>query len=153
MYDSFCRCQVCPYKARSSSQLQVHLRIHTGDTPYQCKKCGHYFKVKSDLKRHMRTHTGEKPYSCPEPDCAYRCSIRSMKLLFLVFYTLTFSQKSPGFYVTAENLEETLWEKEKLLVTSNFSFSHSVSYPIGELFAIYMKFTIVVCKLFQFGRV
>ena len=29
------------------------------------------------------------------------------------------------------NLLKTLWKKEKLLVTSNFSFSHSVFYPFG----------------------
>ena len=51
------------------------------------------------------------------------------------------------------SLLKTLWEKEKLLVTSNFSFSHSVFYPFGELSAIFVKFEIVVCKLFQFGRV
>ena len=42
--------------------------------------------------------------------------------------------------------------KGKLLVTSNFSFSHSVFYPPGELSGIFIKFEIVVCKLFQFGR-
>ena len=45
------------------------------------------------------------------------------------------------------------WEKEKLLITSNFSFSHSVFYLFGELSAIFVKFEIVVCKLFHFGRV
>ena len=45
------------------------------------------------------------------------------------------------FYVSAEkNLMKTLWEKEKLLVTSNFSFSLSVVYYIGELPAILIKF-------------
>ena len=34
-----------------------------------------------------------------------------------------------------------MWEKEKLLVTSNFSFSH--------IFAIFVNFENVVCKLFQ----
>ena len=48
---------------------------------------------------------------------------------------------------------KTPWEKEKLLVTSNFSFSHRVFYLFGELSAIFIKFEIVVCKLFQFGRV
>ena len=48
---------------------------------------------------------------------------------------------------------ETLWEKEKLLVTRNFSFSHSVSYPLGELSSIFIEFEIAVCKLFQFRRV
>ena len=37
------------------------------------------------------------------------------------------------------------------IVTSNFSFSHSVFYPFGDLFAFFIKSKIVVCKLFQFG--
>ena len=50
-------------------------------------------------------------------------------------------------------LMKTLWEKVKLLVTSNFSFSHSVFYPHGELSAIFIKFEIVVCTFFQLRRV
>ena len=48
---------------------------------------------------------------------------------------------------------KTLREKEKLLVTSNFSFSYRVFYPFGELSSIFIKIKIVLCKLFQFGRV
>ena len=48
---------------------------------------------------------------------------------------------------------KTRWEKEKLLIKSNFFFSHSVFYPFGQLSSIFVKFEIVVCKLFQFGRV
>ena len=55
--------------------------------------------------------------------------------------------------VCSTMLLKTLWEKEKLLVMSNFSFSHSVFYSFGELTAIFIKFEIVVCKLFQFGEV
>ena len=67
---------------------------------------------------------------------------------------LTLSQTSPGFLcVCSASLLKTLWEKEKLLVTSNFSFSRSVFYPFGELSAIFIKFKIAVCKLFQFDRV
>ena len=55
--------------------------------------------------------------------------------------------------VCSTRLLKTLWEKEKLLVTSNFSFSHSVFYPIFELSTIFIKFKIVVCKPFEFGRV
>ena len=43
---------------------------------------------------------------------------------------------------------KTLWEKEKLLLTSNFSFSHNVFYPFQEPSTILIKFEIVVCKLF-----
>ena len=64
-------------------------------------------------------------------------------------------QNKPWFFrVCSKSLLKTLWEeKEKLLVTSNFSFSHSVFYPIGELSAVFTKFKIVVCKLFRIGRV
>ena len=41
----------------------------------------------------------------------------------------------------------------KKLIKSNFPFSHSVFYLFGELSAIFIKFKIVGCKLFQFGRV
>ena len=59
-----------------------------------------------------------------------------------------FPNKACFFRVYGTSLLKTLWEKEKLLVTSNFSFSHSVFYPFGELSAIYVKLEIVVCKLF-----
>ena len=55
--------------------------------------------------------------------------------------------------VCSTSLLKTLWEKEKLLVKSNFSFSRSVFYPSRELSAIFIKFEIVIFKLFQFGRV
>ena len=55
--------------------------------------------------------------------------------------------------VCSTSLLKTLWEKEKLLLTSNFSFSHSVFYPFGEFAAIFIKYDIAVCKLLYFGRV
>ena len=67
---------------------------------------------------------------------------------------LTLSQTSPGFYVSAVQVFwKTLWGKEKLLITSNFSFSHSVFHTLGELSSIFIKFEIVVCKHFLFGSV
>ena len=47
--------------------------------------------------------------------------------------------------VCSTSLLKTLWEKEKLLVTSNFSFSLSVFYPFVELFVIFIK--IQNCRL------
>ena len=54
--------------------------------------------------------------------------------------------------VCSTSLLKTMWEKEKLLITSNFSFSHSVFYLLRELSAIFYKFEIVVCKLFAFWK-
>ena len=45
-----------------------------------------------------------------------------------------------------------VWEKEKLLVASDFSFSNNVFYLFEELSATFIKFENVVCKLFQFGN-
>ena len=52
--------------------------------------------------------------------------------------------------VCGTSLLKTLREKEKLLVMSNFSFFPPV---FTILSAIFIKFKIVICKLFQFGRV
>ena len=46
-----------------------------------------------------------------------------------------------------------LWEKDKLLEMRNFSFSHSVFYLFEELVTFSSNLEIVVCNLFQFGRV
>ena len=62
-----------------------------------------------------------------------------------------FPNKPCFLRVCSTHLLKTPWEKEKLLVTSNFSFSHSVFYLVGELSAIFVKLKIVVCTLFQFG--
>ena len=72
------------------------------------------------------------------------------------FYLSSFNPfpNKPWFLrVCSKRLLKKLWEKGKLLVTSNFSFSHNVFYPFGELSAIFIKFETVVCRLFQFGNV
>ena len=64
---------------------------------------------------------------------------------------LTLSQTSPGFYLSAVQVFWKHRKKDKLLVMSSFYFSHSVFYTFEELSSIFIKFEIVVCKLFQFG--
>ena len=48
---------------------------------------------------------------------------------------------------------ENVVEKKKLLKMSYLSFTLSVFYLFEELYAIFIKVKIVVCKPFQFGRV
>ena len=69
------------------------------------------------------------------------------------FLVNPFPNKPWFLRVCSTSLLKTLWEKEKLLVTSNFSFSQGVFYPFGELSAICILLKLVFCKLFQFGRV
>ena len=51
------------------------------------------------------------------------------------------------------SLLKTLWEKEKMLVTSIFSFFHSVFYPIKDRNHHLSYVYFVVCKCFQFGHI
>ena len=44
---------------------------------------------------------------------------------------------------------ETLWEKGKLLVKTNFSFSRSIFYPFGNLSAIFIEIKDVVADTFN----
>ena len=56
----------------------------------------------------------------------------------------------PGFLrVCSKRLLKTMKEKKKLLVMSNFSFSHIVFYPFGELSVIFINFENVVCNSFS----
>ena len=60
----------------------------------------------------------------------------------------------PRFFlcVWSTSVLKTLLEKKKLLVPSNFSFSHTVFYPFEELSAIFIEFEIVIWEVFQFER-
>ena len=73
-----------------------------------------------------------------------------LKILKFIINLNPLPNKSWFLPVCSTSLLKTLWEKEKLLMKSNFSFSRSVFYPLGKLSAIFVKSEIVVYKLFQF---
>ena len=73
--------------------------------------------------------------------------------LFFTFNLNPFPNKPWFVHVCGTSLLKTLWDKEKLLVTSHFSLSHSVFYSLGKLTAILIKSEIVDCNLFQLGPV
>ena len=81
-------------------------------------------------------------------------SSEKMCNILLLFIPLIPFQHNDSFWRSWKtSLLKTLWKKEKLLIMSKFSITHSVFYPFRELSAIFIKFKIVVCRLFQFGPV
>ena len=84
-------------------------------------------------------------------------NISICKYLRLTFSNINPFPNKPWFSrVCSKSLLKTLWEKGEIARHEQFLlFLHvwrTFFYMFGELYAVFIKFDIVVCKLYQFGK-
>lgn len=63
--------KVCGKAFIQHGNMQEHMRIHTGECPFECHICGRKFKTSSQVRMHIKRHEVNKPLKCNLCDKAF----------------------------------------------------------------------------------
>ncbi|XP_070535423.1 zinc finger E-box-binding homeobox 2-like isoform X2 [Ptychodera flava] len=108
-------CEICNKAFVNIYRLQRHMLTHsTGNRKFKCSECHKAFKYKHHLKEHLRIHSGEKPYECPtckkrfSHSGSYSSHISSKKCTPLKYVPPLHSEKAAPVKVMNDKINHTI---------------------------------------------
>ncbi|XP_063580999.1 PR domain zinc finger protein 1 isoform X3 [Pongo abelii] len=132
--------KVCHKRFSSTSNLKTHLRLHSGEKPYQCKVCPAKFTQFVHLKLHKRLHTRERPHKCSQ------CHKNYIHLCSLKVHLKGNCAAAPAPGLPSEDLTRINEEIEKFDISDNADRLEDVEDDISVISVVEKEILAVVRK-------
>lgn len=110
------RCRYCGKVFGSDSALQIHIRSHTGERPFQCHVCGSRFTTKGNLKVHYQRHT--QTYSYMQMNSAIAMQETSDHYQNSPIHTKQMGRESPPYRSALDQISSLVPEQSLSIFSS-----------------------------------